>query len=248
MDCTTCMRLKRWDLSFLAEPEEAAALRRALRDRLGAWGLHEVTDAAQLCVSELVSNVINHVGSGIPVTLCISTHGTCLRVEVRDPDTRALPTLAEACTAVRAHRGNAVAGDVVRQLQLGAHLALGVGDEGRGEQRERVEGRALGDDGLRSTGGRAGACRGGWERAHWGWGLVASVNLCGGPPGQADLGGQRENGTHRWREARRTAGCEPCPTNQAGSRARPRRHVGWAQSSLRPLGAAVAWRKVWARR
>ncbi|MFI1353319.1 ATP-binding protein [Streptomyces sp. NPDC020898] len=87
------MSRKPWDLHFLAEPEEVAGLRRVVRVHLGLWGLDEVVDAAQLCVSELVSNVITHVGPGTPTTLAVSMKGTRLRIEVHDPDTRALPTL-----------------------------------------------------------------------------------------------------------------------------------------------------------
>ncbi|MFJ9902712.1 ATP-binding protein [Streptomyces sp. NPDC101152] len=105
MDCTTCMPRKRWDLPFFAEPEQVAGVRRALRRRLGGWGLHAAIDAAQLRVSELVSNVINHVGPGVPVTLSVSMHGTRLRLELRDPDSRALPTLVEACTEAESGRG-----------------------------------------------------------------------------------------------------------------------------------------------
>ena len=93
MDCNTCMPRKPWDLHFLAEPKEVAALRRLLRVHLGLWDLDEVVDAAQLCVSELVSNVITHVGPGTPTTLAVSMKDTHLRIEVYDPDTRALPTL-----------------------------------------------------------------------------------------------------------------------------------------------------------
>jgi anti-sigma regulatory factor (Ser/Thr protein kinase) len=87
------MSRKPWDLHFLAEPEEVAGLRRVLRVHLGLWGLDELVDAAQLCVSELVANVITHVGPGTPTTLAVSMKGTHLRIEVHDPDTRALPTL-----------------------------------------------------------------------------------------------------------------------------------------------------------
>ncbi|WP_371579984.1 ATP-binding protein [Streptomyces sp. NBC_01314] len=93
MDCTICMPRKPWDLQFLAEPEEVAALRRVLRVHLGLWGLDDLIDAAQLCVSELVSNVITHVGPGTPTTLAVSMESTRLRIEVHDPDTRALPML-----------------------------------------------------------------------------------------------------------------------------------------------------------
>ncbi|MGY1500495.1 ATP-binding protein [Streptomyces sp. QTS52] len=87
------MSRKPWDLHFLAEPEEVAGLRRVLRVHLRLWGLDELVDAVQLCVSELVTNVITHVGPGTPTTLAVSMKGTHLRIEVHDPDTRALPTL-----------------------------------------------------------------------------------------------------------------------------------------------------------
>ncbi|WP_327345522.1 ATP-binding protein [Streptomyces europaeiscabiei] len=99
------MSRKPWDLHFLAEPEEVADLRRVLRIHLGLWGLDEVVDAAQLCVSELVSNVITHVGPGTPTTLAISMKGTRLRIEVHDPDTRALPTLLNEDVSSESGRG-----------------------------------------------------------------------------------------------------------------------------------------------
>jgi len=68
-------------------------MRGALRNRLRIWELEELIDGAQLCVSELVSNVITHVGPGTPTTLIASVEGTRLRIEVHDPDARALPTL-----------------------------------------------------------------------------------------------------------------------------------------------------------
>ncbi|WP_328683041.1 ATP-binding protein [Streptomyces sp. NBC_00343] len=97
-----------WDLAFTADPEEVAALRRIMRLHLGLWGLHDVTDGAQLCVSELVSNVITHVGAGTPATLAVSMNGTRLRIEVHDPDTRALPTLMEATSDSEGGRGMAL--------------------------------------------------------------------------------------------------------------------------------------------
>ncbi len=103
-----CMSRKPWDLAFSADPEEVAALRRIMRLHLRLWGLHEVTDEAQLCVSELVSNVITHVGPGTPVTLVVSMNGTYLRIEVHDPDTRALPTLMAADTESESGRGMAL--------------------------------------------------------------------------------------------------------------------------------------------
>lgn len=103
-----CMSRKPWDVAFAAEPEEVAALRRILRLHLGLWGLHEVIDAAQLCVSELVANVINHVGRGTPTTLAVSMNGSRLRLEVHDPDARALPTLVDAGIEAESGRGMAL--------------------------------------------------------------------------------------------------------------------------------------------
>ena len=111
---------KPWDLAFTAEPEEVAALRRIMRLHLGVWGLHDVTDEAQLCVSELVSNVITHVGVGTPTTLAVSMNGTYLRIEVQDPDTRALPTLLEATSDAESGRGMALVGALA--ARWGVHL------------------------------------------------------------------------------------------------------------------------------
>lgn len=99
------MSRKPWDLHFLAEPEEVAGLRRVLRIHLELWGLDELIGAAQLCVSELVSNVITHVGPGTPTTLAVSMKGTHLRIEVHDPDTRALPTLLDEDVTSESGRG-----------------------------------------------------------------------------------------------------------------------------------------------
>ncbi|NEV86629.1 ATP-binding protein [Streptomyces tendae] len=97
-----------WRLSFLAEADQVWALRRALRIHLEYWGLRELTDAAELCVGELVANVIKHVGPGTPTTLVASRGGFHLRIEVHDPDARALPTLACATLDAEAGRGMAL--------------------------------------------------------------------------------------------------------------------------------------------
>ncbi|MFI9613677.1 ATP-binding protein [Streptomyces sp. NPDC052023] len=102
------MQRKPWDVAFTAEPEEVAALRRIMKLHLGIWGLHEVADEAQLCVSELVANVITHVGHGTPATLAVSMNDSYLRIEVHDPDTRALPTLVQAGVDCEGGRGMAL--------------------------------------------------------------------------------------------------------------------------------------------
>jgi hypothetical protein len=86
------------------------------------WGLHDVTDVAQLCVSELVSNIITHVGAGTPATLAVSMNGAHLRIEVHDPDTRALPTLLDANVDSESGRGMALVDAVA--VRWGVHLCL----------------------------------------------------------------------------------------------------------------------------
>ncbi|MFJ9560464.1 ATP-binding protein [Streptomyces fuscichromogenes] len=108
MECGGCTPRRPWDLSFSAEPAEVAALRRLLRIHLGLWGLAELADTAQLCLSELVSNVITHVGPGTPTTLAVSISGTRLRIEVHDPDTRALPCLTDSTVDAEGGRGLAL--------------------------------------------------------------------------------------------------------------------------------------------
>ncbi|MFD5700105.1 ATP-binding protein [Streptomyces lasiicapitis] len=97
-----------WGRSFAAEPCEVAGLRRAVWMRLTLWGLPEVVEAAQMCVTELTSNVIKHVGAGTPVTLTISMAGTFVRVEMLDPDARALPTLLAPGRDAESGRGMAL--------------------------------------------------------------------------------------------------------------------------------------------
>lgn len=102
------MTRKPWELPFLAEPAEVAGLRRIMRLHLRLWGLSDVADAAEICVSELAANVIRHVGDGTPTTLVVEMNGTHLRVALRDPDTRALPTLVHAGSDDESGRGMAL--------------------------------------------------------------------------------------------------------------------------------------------
>ncbi|MBT2389628.1 ATP-binding protein [Streptomyces sp. ISL-1] len=102
MDCVT---RKPWELLFAAEPSELAGLRRVMRLHLTLWGLPGLVETAQICVTELASNVIRHVGAGTPTTLAVSMSGTYLRIELHDPDTRALPTLLNAECEAESGRG-----------------------------------------------------------------------------------------------------------------------------------------------
>ncbi|SPE54113.1 Histidine kinase-, DNA gyrase B-, and HSP90-like ATPase [Streptomyces netropsis] len=94
-----------WELPFLAEPERVGPLRRAVRLNLTLWGLPALIDAAQLCLTELVTNVITHVGVKTPTWVAVSLKGARLRIEVRDPDAGTLPKPLRATSTQETGRG-----------------------------------------------------------------------------------------------------------------------------------------------
>ncbi|MGW6303706.1 ATP-binding protein [Streptomyces niveus] len=100
-----CVQRRPWEVSFTAEPRVVARVRRAMRLHLSLWGLADLEDVAQICVSELVANVINHVGRGTPVTLAVSTDGAHIRIALSDPDARAMPTLLAPTSGAESGRG-----------------------------------------------------------------------------------------------------------------------------------------------
>ncbi|CAL9573034.1 hypothetical protein SUDANB150_04841 [Streptomyces sp. enrichment culture] len=117
---TACMTQPAWVVEFAAREKELAALRRNVRARLGAWGLHDLVDEALLCVGELVANVITHVGAGTPTTLAVELNGAALRIEVHDPDTSVLPALVPADLEAEGGRGMMLVGAVTDRW--GVHL------------------------------------------------------------------------------------------------------------------------------
>ncbi|GAB2987836.1 hypothetical protein GCM10023080_061790 [Streptomyces pseudoechinosporeus] len=69
-------------LELLAVAKAVPEVRRAVREYLGG-----PCPEVQLCVSELLANVINHLGEGTPVTVRLSrTDGGRTRLEVSDPE------------------------------------------------------------------------------------------------------------------------------------------------------------------
>ncbi len=116
-----CMKRRPWKLPFLAEPEKAVGVRWALALRLTLWGLQELIDPAQICASELTSNVIKHVGPGTPATLTVSMNETYLRLELHDPDARALPTLLDAENDDESGRGMALVDAVADRWGVTLH-------------------------------------------------------------------------------------------------------------------------------
>ncbi|MFF4328065.1 ATP-binding protein [Streptomyces sp. NPDC048387] len=81
-------------IRLLAVPKAAGLLRHAVREHLGA----DASADAELCVSELLGNVITHLGEGTPVTLRITGRATRTRVELTDPDPHAWPVPRAAAT------------------------------------------------------------------------------------------------------------------------------------------------------
>ncbi|MFF3317560.1 ATP-binding protein [Streptomyces sp. NPDC003035] len=87
-------------VELLAVPKAVPEVRHALRDR---------GPDLQLCVSELLANVITHVGEGTPVTLHVrATADGRTRVEVTDPDPRVWPVLRDATGEDESGRGLAL--------------------------------------------------------------------------------------------------------------------------------------------
>ncbi|MEV6163139.1 ATP-binding protein [Streptomyces sp. NPDC052052] len=89
-------------VNLLAVPKAVPELRHMLRERFGGGDTSDLL----LCVSELLTNVIVHLGEGTPVTLRVS--GTCsgrIRVELSDPEPRAWPALRTATAGDESGRG-----------------------------------------------------------------------------------------------------------------------------------------------
>ncbi|MCX4788849.1 ATP-binding protein [Streptomyces sp. NBC_01221] len=90
-------------LELLATPEVVPEVRSALRAYLdGPCG------DLQLCATELITNVIRHLGEGVPVTVRASCEQGRTRLEVTDPDPRALPVLCRATGDDETGRGLAL--------------------------------------------------------------------------------------------------------------------------------------------
>jgi signal transduction histidine kinase len=88
------------EIGLLAAPKAVPELRRLLRG-------HDID--VRLCASELLTNVIDHLGEGTPVTVRVYGTGTGrTRVEVTDPDPRALPVLLRAPGTSESGRGLAL--------------------------------------------------------------------------------------------------------------------------------------------
>ncbi|WP_240803780.1 ATP-binding protein [Streptomyces sp. A0592] len=88
-----------------ATARAAPMLRHAVREHLGAG-----SGDAELCVTELLANVVRHLGEGTPVTLRVTGNGRAARtrVELTDPDPRAWPVPRPAGEGDESGRGLAL--------------------------------------------------------------------------------------------------------------------------------------------
>ncbi|MFF1741353.1 ATP-binding protein [Streptomyces mirabilis] len=92
------------ELYLSALPKSVPDLRRTVRQYLDAPCAN-----VQLCVTELVGNVIRHLGEDTPVWVrVVRADGGRTRVEVGDPDPRALPVLVRATGDDESGRGLAL--------------------------------------------------------------------------------------------------------------------------------------------
>jgi|SRR3954447_14878433 anti-sigma regulatory factor (Ser/Thr protein kinase) len=64
------------------DPSATAIARQVVEDACRAWRLDHVQDAAQLVITELVSNVVRHAGTKMEISLAASPG--VLRLAVRD--------------------------------------------------------------------------------------------------------------------------------------------------------------------
>ena len=85
--------------SSVSSPQLARAF---LRSTLETWKLDGFGDVTELLVTELVANVVTHVGA--PMTLRVQRSPSVMRVEIEDPSTE-LPVVRHPDTAEEHGRG-----------------------------------------------------------------------------------------------------------------------------------------------
>ncbi len=71
-------------IDLAATPRSVVAARRVLRELLGVWGAPQDRADAELLTTELVANVVDHVGGNEGLTLEISLAQDWLRISVAD--------------------------------------------------------------------------------------------------------------------------------------------------------------------
>jgi hypothetical protein len=88
-------------LNLLALPKAVPEVRHAVREHLNS-----PCPEVQLCVSELLTNVIDHVGEGTPVTVRLArTPDGRIRLDVTDPEPHAWLIMRHPGTGDETGRG-----------------------------------------------------------------------------------------------------------------------------------------------
>ncbi|MER6380885.1 ATP-binding protein [Streptomyces sp. NPDC001250] len=91
--------------TFPCEPETAGRGRKLVRVALGAWHLDDLTDPAELIISELVANAARHTPCR-SLRLIVGRPGTArVRIGVVDRAPSRLPVLSPADTVGESGRG-----------------------------------------------------------------------------------------------------------------------------------------------
>lgn len=80
--------VRHYCVQLAASDRGVSRSRRAAEHTLRTWGLGELGDVASLLLSELLTNVLVHVGPGAWHSLTLRHDGARLRVEVRDASPR----------------------------------------------------------------------------------------------------------------------------------------------------------------
>lgn len=106
-----------WVHPFTARPAEVSELRRLTSLYLDLWGLSGVGDVAQLCVSELATNVISHVGEGAPAVLSVMVSDEHLRIALRDAESQLMPRLLGTTPTSETGRGLALVAAVAERWE-----------------------------------------------------------------------------------------------------------------------------------
>ncbi|MFD3541661.1 ATP-binding protein [Streptomyces sp. NPDC058662] len=88
-------------LRLLVTPGAIPLARHAVREHLGSPDV-------ELCVSELLTNALTHLGEGTPVTLRVTGRAARTRVELTDPAPHARPVPRQAADGDESGRGLAL--------------------------------------------------------------------------------------------------------------------------------------------
>jgi anti-sigma regulatory factor (Ser/Thr protein kinase) len=98
----TSKRFAAYDIRLPSTEDSSGVARRFLREELGTMDADGAGAIAELLISELVSNVVRHVGS--PMTVRVSRSGSAMRVEV-DDESHDAPVVIHPGDAVQSGRG-----------------------------------------------------------------------------------------------------------------------------------------------